>query len=493
MQTNLTILRKESKAGRVGYFGKAVLAISFAVAVAVTTTGSAYAQQESRQSDAGLQQTQVMTLKECMEYAVSNSTKMRIAKTETHDAQRERRDAILEAFTPGISGSAGAGYNYGRSIDPETNSYRSTTSFSNSYSVSGSITLFNGFQAINNMKIAKTAKLMGISREQQTEDEVCLATMEAYYNVVYYKAMIQARKVQVEAAQNNLKKAKIEEQLGQKGYADVVQIEADLADNEYNLINTENMYNDALLTLKDIMFWPVNEPLEIDYSMVGEHSLKQQSDAIQGGIYADDQAQVTDNAINFLPKAALAKGEMENAKRSFNTAKWQLLPTLSVGGGWSTSYFTYPGLDGYKAVSFRDQFTNNGGEYISMSLSIPIFNRLSRQSNITRKRNAYKRATAQYDQTMREIESEVKRALQDKTGAGAAFVQAYKKAEVQNEAYKYNTKKFEQGLISPIEYQTASTNYLQAKAERLNSLLNYYLKRSVVEYYNGVPYREQTL
>ena len=129
---------------------------------------------------------QAMTLKECMEYAVSNSTKMRIQQADTRDAQVERRSAILEAFTPSVSAGSYAYYNFGRSVDPETNTYKSTTSFQNGYQASGSLALFNGFAAVNNLKITKTAAAMGVSREEQTRDEVCLATMEAYYNVVYF-------------------------------------------------------------------------------------------------------------------------------------------------------------------------------------------------------------------------------------------------------------------------------------------------------------------
>ena len=140
---------------------------------------------------------------------------------------------------------------------------------------------------------------------------------------------------------------------------------------------------------------------------------------------------------------------------------------------------------------FKEQLSNNMGEYVQLSMSIPIYGRLYRQATISKRRNAYARASAQYDQKMREIESEVARALQDKEGAQAAYIQAHRQAQVQGEAYKFNTKKFEQGMISPIEWQTASGNYLSAKAEQLNALLKYYLKRSVVEYYSGVPYLEQ--
>ena len=432
-----------------------------------------------------------MTLRECMEYAVSNSTRMRIQQADIRDAQVERRSAILEAFTPSVSAGSYAYYNFGRSVDPETNTYRSTTSFQNGYQASGSIALFNGFQAVNNIKISRTAAAMGVSRQEQTRDEICLATMEAYYNVVYYGEMMKALEEEVAAATKAVQLARKQEQMGQKGYADVVQIEADLAAKEYRLVNARNMANDALLTLKDIMFWPLDQELAIDCSMADEAALESGEQLFAKGALDGSKEELVANALETLPAAYMAKGEMMNAKRAFNTAKWQLLPSLNLSGGWSTSYFTYPDEKGYVATPFRNQFTNNMGEYIQLSMSIPIYGRLYRQATIAKKKNAYIRATAQYDQKVREIEAEVTRAIQDKEGAQAAFVQANKQVQVQKEAYKFNTRKFEQGMISPIEYQTASGNWLSAKAEQLNALLKYYLKRSVVEYYSGVPYLEQ--
>lgn len=441
--------------------------------------GAAYAQEK------------VYTLKECMEYAVSNSTQMRIQQANTRDAQLERRSAILQAFTPAVSAGTYAYYNFGRSVDPETNTYKSTTSFQNGYSASGSITLFNGFEALNNLKISRTAAAMGLSREQQTRDEICLATMEAYYNVIYHHQMCRALAQEVEAAAKAAHLAKREEELGRKGYADVVQIEADLAAKQYRLTTTRNMYNDAMMTLKDVMFWPLDEELNIDFSIADDYLLANAEELVYGGSLDNRKDEIIDNAVNTLPAAALAKGEMMNAKRALSTARMQLLPSLSLNGGWSTSYFTYPDEKGYKAVPFRDQFSNNMGEYIQLSMSIPIYGRLNRQATISKKKNAYVRATAQYEQKMREIEAEVTRALQDKEGAQASLLQACRQAEVQQEAYNYNTKKFEQGLISPIEYQTSSGNWLAARAEQINALLMYYLKSSVVEYYSGVPYLDQ--
>ena len=107
------------------------------------------------------QDTVAMDLKACMRYAVEHSTKMRIAHADNRDAQIDRRDAILAAFTPTIEGGTYAYSIFGRGIDPETNTYIRTTSFHNGYSLSAGISLFNGFQAVNNLKITKTAQMMG--------------------------------------------------------------------------------------------------------------------------------------------------------------------------------------------------------------------------------------------------------------------------------------------------------------------------------------------
>ena len=78
----------------------------------------------------------VMTLHDCMTYAISNSTKIRIQQAAIGDAQIDRRDAALKLFTPQINAQTYAYYNFGRSIDPQTNTYFNTTSFHNNYGVS---------------------------------------------------------------------------------------------------------------------------------------------------------------------------------------------------------------------------------------------------------------------------------------------------------------------------------------------------------------------
>ena len=445
------------------------------------------------------QDTVAMDLKACMRYAVEHSTKMRIAHADNRDAQIDRRDAILAAFTPEIDGSTYAYSNFGRSIDPETNTYIRTTSFHNGYSLSAGINLFNGFQAVNNLKITKTAQMMGLTKEQQTEDQICLATMEAYCNVLYYTEMQKALQAQVATAEKALQLATRQEQLGQKSHADVVQMQSDLAERQYQLTACRNNLNNAIITLKDVMFWPIEKPLKIDVLASMSSRVPSATDTLTRSFVRYDMAEgargsieaIVDQAKTNMPAVLLAEGTMKNARLALKTARWQLLPRLSLYGGWSSSYFTYPGMEGYVPTPYFEQLKNNGGEYVQLSLSIPIFDRLSKHSNIAKRKNAFDRAQADYEQTLQTVEAEVRRAIADRDGSADALRQADTRAELQQEAFALNTKRFEQGLISSIEYQTASNNYLNALAEQLNARLQYFIKNSVVNYYGGIHYIEQ--
>lgn len=420
----------------------------------------------------------VMTLHDCMEYAVSNSTKIRISEADRNDEQALRRQAIMQAFTPNVTAGTSANSQFGRNIDPETNIYSDNISFRNNYSADASITLFNGFKAINNIKVSSVSAKMGLSKDEQTRNEICLAAMEAYYNVIYYSSLAKVLDNQVETARIALLKAEREEDYGTKAHADVVQMRSELAQKEYKLITTQNQYNDALITLKDIMFWPVEKDLLLDENVV------------EPILLSADAAEIARFAKVNQPSALIAKYTKDNAATELKSARWSYSPTLSLQAGIGSNYVSYPGSSEVPA-SFDKQLKDNLGEQIYVQLTIPIFDKFSRRTQINQKKNAFSRASAQYDQKMRDIENAVYRAVNDRDGAEAAFRQAERLAEVQEEAFNLNSRRFEQGLISSIEYHTASETYLNACAERLGSLFKYCLKDSVVKFYNGTPYIEQ--
>ena len=420
-----------------------------------------------------------MTLHDCMKYAVENSTKMKMQRTETADARAERTYAYTKAFTPSIDANTYASFNFGRAVDPETNTYKNIQTFNNGYSINAQLTLFDGFAAINNINIARTALKMGISREQQIRDELCLQVMQAYYNVVYTSHMRDVCNEMVTTAADNVTLVCRQEELGEKSHADVVHLEAELAARKYELVEMTSLYDDALLKLKDLMLWNFDEEIFIDKSVAMTEQLLQND-------YST--AMLVDKALTTMPAVSIAKNKMDNARRNKRVAFASMLPTLSFVVGWNTSYYTYQGVT---TAPFSRQFKDNSGEYVQFNLSIPLFNSLSGHTRYVKAKNAQRRATAEYEQTLHDVESEVIRALNERNQAKASYVQAEAMMHSQEEAYLLDKSKMHKGLISPVEFRTSSDAYIKSKALRIDALLKYYLKRSVVEYYNGISYIEQ--
>ena len=136
---------------------------------------------------------------------------------------------------------------------------------------------------------------------------------------------------------------------------------------------------------------------------------------------------------------------------------------------------------------FRSQFRDNRGYYFSAQLNIPIFGGLSRRTRTNRARNNWRIAEQQRDQTLRALQSEIAQNYQQMLGYGKEFVQASKKSAASERAYNDSAGKYDRGMVSALDLQTAANNLLQARSERLRARLQYIIKTRLVEYYNGAP------
>ena len=182
---------------------------------------------------------QPMNLRQCMDYAVAHSAQMRLSAADRSDELAAYRQSFLAAFTPSVGAQSYAYNQYGRNLDPETNTYTDFTTFHNGYSLSGSITLFEGFQALGKIRLAYLQRQKGLSHEQQCADQVRIAVMEAYYQLLYYRQLAEVLRHSCTTADSALTKVHREEELGRKGYADVVRMESELAERQYQLADAE--------------------------------------------------------------------------------------------------------------------------------------------------------------------------------------------------------------------------------------------------------------
>ena len=419
-------------------------------------------------------QAQRLTLDECMRYAVENSTTVGQKNLALDDRKANHAEAVASLF-PSINGSVGGAVNFGRGIDPATNSYTDVTTFSNSYGISGSLTLFDGLQSINTMRAAKVARNMGATEVEIARDEVAMQTMSAYMDVVYYTEAVTIAREQLEASRKTLELVRRQESLGTKSAADVAEIESQEANYDYLLTTEENNLALAYIRLREVMNYPQGEQLAIETNI-----------NLEALPSATSEQALVEYALENNPRIAASRFATEQSRINLAKAKGTYSPSLYLYGGYNTSY--YIDFDNKAAYDpFGTQFRNNRGGYVQVALSIPIFNGLSARSSKRCAQNAYRSAQLEEIAVQRAVESEVSQAWQEMQGFGKQYVQGEKKVSASQLAYDGAAKKFENGLISALDLQTAANTLLQAKSDKLRARLQYIIKTRMVDYYNGIP------
>lgn len=417
----------------------------------------------------------IWTMDDCMRYAVENSPAVR-KQMHANDSYKADKIASVAAFFPSLSTSVGAQYNFGRAVDPETNTYVNTTTFNNGYDAYASLPLFNGGQLVNQFRLAKTNRQSGSNDLQKAKDDLALNTMEAYANVVYYQGAVRFAKEKLEESNRTLHKIRREEELGIKGKADVAQIEAQVAGDDYNLTNQQNLLNTALLKLKEYMNYPLDTELKVDTADIVTNYLF----ALESVDEIYEQAQETN------PTALQAEYQLKANQLTHLIQKGRLFPTISVSTGVYTSY--YENLKSETSpASFSSQFKNNRGEYVSFGFSLPLFSRLTRVRDIRRARNDVRIAEETQKEVLRQLHTAIEQSVLERDGFAKESIQMETKLKSDEIAYLVTLRKFEEGLMSPIELQTSANTLIESKAKLLQKKLMYLLKCRQVDYYKGKP------
>jgi len=415
-----------------------------------------------------------MTLDECMRYAVEHSPAVR-RQDYTNRSYRQDYIESVAALVLSVSGTVGASTSFGRSVDPETNTYTDVSNFDNSYSLSGQMPVFAGLTRINTLRAARVMRSQGVEELQLARDEIALKTMEAYFDVVYYTESVRLAREQLETSTAELAKSRKLFELGLKSAADVAEVESQCASDDYLVTQQENNLALAEIALSEAMNYPADRLLRIVTDPPVE---------TPAGVAPFDE--VLDYALENNPKAVAARHDVRHSRLQFSIAKGNLYPSLYVGGGYSTNFFM--SLDDRSLyASFPDQFRDNRGYYVSAQLSIPIFGGLSRRTSVNRARNSWRIAEQNRIETLRTLQSEVAQAYQQMLGYGKEFVQASKKSDAAQLAYEAVSGKYERGMVSALDLQTAADRLLEARSERLRARLQYIVKVRLVAYYNGEP------
>lgn len=420
----------------------------------------------------GAQEQKMWTLNDCVLYAVAHNSKVNTQQESNSIYHQDYLEAIGKLL-PNINANTSAGFNFGRAVNAETNSYADINSFSNNYALNASLTLFDGLANYTRVRIGRINKVRGKEELEDAKDMIAYETMEAFYNVQYNNNLVSIATEQLGESENNHRQIKRMEELGIKGVSDVAEAEVKVAEDTYSLTKQQNICTISIIQLKEKMNFPIDEVLIVAEEITNSNVLK----------IIETPIQIYNGTKDFNPKAKAAESYLKTKKLNYKASKGVLMPSLSVGAGLSTNFFRY--MDGSPYSSFSNQFKNKRGEYISFTLSIPIFSGFSRSASVKRAKSQMYIAEYEQQDILRKLYSDIEQAIADTNGQADEYHQAVKQRESATIAHKINTRKYEEGLIDPILLHTSSNRLMKAKADEFRAKYMYQLKYKLVNYYKG--------
>lgn len=423
---------------------------------------------------------QSWSLDDCMKYAVEHATEV---KREVVNARQRKQDYqhAVAGFLPTVTGGVQGQYAWGRNIDPETNTYNNVTTFNNYYQLYAELNVFDGFATINALKQAKLSRDYSATAMQKIQDDRAIDVMEKYVDAAYAEASIRIASEKLNESKRMLAKMKRLYELGEKGRPDVVQMESQVAEDEYNLTHQENVAKQSLLALKSAMNFPVDEELKIQ--IAEERNLKLKAENIEVSASYTNSEAIYQGFQNISPDLKSAEYEVERARYDYKIAKGRLLPSLSLGGGISTNYYKNLSQKG-QYDGFASQFRNNQGEYLALTLSIPIYNS-DRWHSVKKARNDWQLAQVNLEETRRKLHDQIAQAVMDAEGYAKELHQMQKKVTSDSLAYHMSSRKFEEGMLSTFDLHTAAQTLLESRIKELQMQMLLIIKQRLVAYYQG--------
>lgn len=419
----------------------------------------------------GEPQAKTWELDSCMAYAVEHATDVKREVVNARQRKQDYQKAVTD-FLPSVAGGVQGQYAWGRNIDPETNTYNHVTTFNNYYQLYASLNVFDGFATINAFKQAKLARAYSTTVMQKVRDDKAIDVMQKFVDAAYAEASIQIASDKLAESKRLLGKMQRLYELGEKGRPDVVQMESQVAEDEYNLTHQKHVAQQSLLTLKSAMNFPVEEELRLVTNG------KQVNES-----FPINHETVYQNFLNASPDVKSAEYEVEKARYDYKIVKGRLLPSLSLSGGISTNFYRNLSQGG-QYEGFASQFRNNRGEYLALTLSIPIYDNVAWHS-VKKARNDWQLAQVNLEETKRKLHDHIAQAVMDAEEYAKELEQMDKKVASDSLAYYMSSRKFEEGMLSTFDLHTAAQTLLESRIKQLQMQMLLVIKQRLVGYYQG--------
>jgi outer membrane protein len=414
------------------------------------------------------------TLNDCINYALKNNLQLQDAGMSADLAALGYNQSKWNML-PAIGAGSDAGKNFGRSVDPATNTYVNTAFFNNSYYLGASVDLFKGFMAQNQVRYRAFKKEATLSNRLNVADDVAFSVMNNFFNVIYYEELLKIANDQKALSELNVRKVQILITTGLKSQSDLLEVKANYEKEELFFIQTSNNIATARIGLKKAMNLPPEAPLEL---------IIPTTDAASKGNLTDIQALYAQHTA-WSPYIKSYEQEWMASRKNVSISKGGFSPSIRLQATYNTGFYETNKDANDQVIAFRDQINNNQRQFLGATLSIPVFNRNNVRFGVQSAKIEEAQALTRLNLAKQTLLYEMERNYNELTASEKELQQAEKQKEADQLAFQAAQRKFEQGMISAIELNTTKNRLANSSAQILHAKLLFEVKKRVLEFYRG--------
>ncbi|MCB0430558.1 MAG: TolC family protein [Flavobacteriales bacterium] len=444
------------------------------------------------------------TLQQCIDQALKNNLQLRQGELNAGLSENNLLQSKI-SLLPTLNGNASQSYNFGRTVDPFTNSFITDRVRSNSFSLSSSVTLFSGFQNINNVQKAKYTHLADQADLEKNRNDIVLAVVNGYLQVLFAQELLSTASDQVSYSEKQLERTRNLVGAGALAKGNELDMEAQLALDQLAEVNARNQLDMAYLNLAQWLELPSTDGFSIE---------KPQLDVDNVAPILENPTVLSEKAAQTLPEIAAAEYRTKGAEKSLAMARGAQSPTLSVSASYGSGYsdarqqlkdITLTGVDTigytsggqevlvpsysstYEITPFSDQIDQNFSKAIGFYLSIPILNGWRTRTAVGNAKITLEKAHINEEQARNQLRKDVQQAVADATAAYNKFRASQKSTDALQEAFRYTDLKAEQGLVDAVTYIETKNRLAKSRSDLLQAKYDYFFKLKIVDYYAGKP------
>jgi len=417
------------------------------------------------------------TLEDCINYAVENNITLQQARLQKQSATETRKQSNAALF-PTLSASTNQSVGYrpwtSNGTMTVTNGTVATdvkkTYYNGSYGINASWTVWNGGQNTNQLKRDRLSEQQADLSVLETANSIQEQIARNYVQILYLTEAVEVQRQALETAKKNEERGQVMLEVGKMSKADLAQLTAQRATDEYNIVQAETQVADYMLRLRQLL--EITDGRDFDIAIPAT---------------TDEQALATIPSLMNVYETALAqRPEIQNAKLDIEQSDLQMkmakaghLPTVSMTAGVGTS------TNSLSQNTWGSQIKTNFDASAGVGIQIPIIDARKTKTAVNKARIAHEQAELDLVSRQKQLYSDIESCWLEAMSNQQKFRAAKLSVASEQASYDLLSEQFRLGLKNIVELLTGKDKLLQAQQNRLQSKYTTILNQQLLKFYQG--------